>query len=534
MSVKTFAAIDVGSFELTMKIFDLSGKNTMREIDCIRQRIDLGSDTYANGKISNEKMDDLCHTLKEFAQIMESYKVIAYKAYGTSAIRETENTLILQDQIEQRTGIRVEILSNSEQRFLDYKSIASKGETFRRIIEEKTAILDIGGGSIQISLFDKDTLVSTQNLRLGVLRLQELLNHLNAGSTQMEQLVDELATAQLDDYKKLYLKDREIKNIIIVDDYLSPWAVRKAHERGDGNAMVDSKAFYQLMEALRTRGTTELAKRMDIAEEKVPLVYISTVLTKRIAELMGAALIWACSRRIHCIRQPGAALIWAPGVTLCDGIAYEYAEQNKLLRGEHDFAEDIIACAMNISKRYNGSIRRADTLEHITTTIFDSMKKVHGMGQRERLYLRLAAILHDCGKYISMINIGEASYDIIMATEMIGLSHMEREIVANVVRFNHSNFVYYGQAQDRPQGLDKESYLTVAKLTAILRLANSLDRSHKQKMKGVKAVLQDNELILKIDSQEDITLERGFFQTNTEFFKEVYSITPVIRQKKKF
>ena len=95
MSVKTFAAIDVGSFELTMKIFDFSGKNTMREIDCIHQRIDLGSDTYANGKISNEKMDDLCHTLKEFSQIMESYKVIAYKAYGTSAIRETENTLIL-------------------------------------------------------------------------------------------------------------------------------------------------------------------------------------------------------------------------------------------------------------------------------------------------------------------------------------------------------------------------------------------------------------------------------------------------------
>ena len=204
-----------------------------------------------------------------------------------------------------------------------------------------------------------------------------------------------------------------------------------------------------------------------------------------------------------------------------------------MFRGEHDFAEDIIACAMNISKRYNGSTKRADTLEHITTTIFDSMKKVHGMGSRERLYLRLAAILHDCGKYISMVNIGEASYDIIMATEMIGLSHMEREIVANVVRFNHSNFVYYGQ-QSRYGGLDKESYLTVAKLTAILRLANSLDRSHKQKMKGVKASLQENELILKIDTQEDITLEKGFFQTSADFFKEVYSITPVIRQKKKF
>ena len=53
-------------------------------------------------------------------------------------------------------------------------------------------------------------------------------------------------------------------------------------------------------------------------------------------------------------------------------------------------------------------------------------------------------------------------------------------------------------------------------------------------MRGVKAVLQEHELILKVDTQEDITLEKGFFQTSTEFFKEVYSITPVIRQKKKF
>ena len=211
------------------------------------------------------------------------------------------------------------------------------------------------------------------------------------------------------------------------------------------DACYQAKRIREMLPALPSGVTPSYIHFLDVIQimerqgVAVKISDISAVLTKRITELMGAAL------------------IWAPGVTLCDGIAYEYAEQNKLLRGEHDFAEDIIACAMNISKRYNGSTRRADTLEHITTTIFDSMKKVHGMGQRERLYLRLAAILHDCGKYISMINIGEASYDIIMATEMIGLSHMEREIVANVVRFNHSNFVYYGQAQDRPQGLDKES-----------------------------------------------------------------------------
>jgi len=515
MSIKTFAAIDVGSFELTMKIFEFSGKNSMRELDCISQHIDLGTDTYAEGKISNEKMDELCRTLKEFSDIMKSYQVSAYRAYGTSAIRETQNTLIIQDQIEQRTGIRVEILSNSEQRFLDYKSIASKGESFRKIIEGKTAIVDIGGGSIQLSLFDNDTLVSTQNLRLGVLRIQELLNHLNAKSTQLENLIDEMATAQLATYKKLYLKDREIENIIIVDDYISPWAVKRSRQ-GEHRTVILKNEFEGLMKLLKNNGTTEIAKTMDIAEEKVPLVFISAVLTKRIAELMGA-------------KQ-----IWAPGVTLCDGIAYEYAEQHKMFKGEHDFEKDIIACAMNISKRYNGSRKRAETLEKLTATIFDSMKKVHGLGARERLYLRLAAILHDCGKYISMRNIGETSYNIIMATEIIGLSHAEREIVANVVRYNHSAFAYYDGMKNGGTKLDRNSYLVVAKLTAILRLSNSMDRSHKQKLKGVQALLRDNQLILTVNTMEDITLESGFFRASTEFFKEVYSVEPVLKQKKNF
>ena len=126
--MKTFAAIDVGSYELGMKIFEISSKSGIKEIDHIRHRIDLGSDTFANGKISYERVDELCRVLRDYASIMKGYKVEAYKAYGTSAVRETENTMIVLDQIAQRTGIRIEVLSNSEQRFLNYKAIASKGD----------------------------------------------------------------------------------------------------------------------------------------------------------------------------------------------------------------------------------------------------------------------------------------------------------------------------------------------------------------------------------------------------------------------
>lgn len=512
MAVKTFAAIDVGSYELAMKIFEVSKTRGMKEIDHVRHSIDMGTESYTTGKLSYQRVEELCRILREFSGIMEAYQVSDYVAYGTSAVRETENTTILLDQIEQRTGIRIGVLSNSEQRFLDYKSIAFQGEGFLKIIENGTAIVDIGGGSIQISLFDKDTLVSTQNMKLGVLRLRDNLAHLNASIRQYENFLDEIINAQMAVYKKLYLRDREIKNIIVVDDYIST-LLRKKSINNEMTGYAGVELFEKFKEVYQKESLSELAKRWDMPEETMPLLYIALIMTRRIMEIMGAEL------------------IWAPGVTLCDGIAYEYAQKNKIIVSTHDFEQDIIACAHNISKRYRGSKKRSETLEQIALTIFDSMKKVHGLGRRERLLLQLSTILHDCGKYISMTNLAECSYNIIMSTEIIGLSHMERQIVANVVKYNHMEFEYF-EEMSRYGVTDRTSYLKMAKLTAILRLANGLDRSHKQKFKNVKTTLKDDELIITVDTNDDITLEKGLFGANAMFFEEVYSVRPVIRQKR--
>lgn len=512
MAVKTFAAIDVGSYELSMKIFEVSKNYGMKEIDHIRHGIDMGTESYITGKLSYNRVEELCRILREFGDIMKSYQVSDYVAYGTSAIRETENTAILLDQIHQRTGIHIGVLSNSEQRFLDYKSIASLGEGFNKIIENATAIVDIGGGSIQVSLFDKDTLVSTQNMKLGVLRLRERLTHLDASFAQYENLLNELVDSQISVYQKLYLKDKEIKNIIVVDDYISALVRKKSINHGK-SGYAGKELFEYFLNAYSIKSFSELAKTWDMPEENMPILYISLVMVKRIMETMGAEL------------------IWAPGVTLCDGIAYEYAEKNKMIASAHDFEKDIIACAQNISKRYRGSRRRSETLEHIALTIFDSMKKVHGLGKREKLLLQLSTILHDCGKFVSMSNLAECSYSIIMATEIIGLSHAEREIVANVVKYNHLDFAYY-EEMSRYSMIDRESYLKIAKLTAILRIANGLDRSHKQKFRNVKASLKENQLVITVDTNEDITLEKGLFGARAAFFEEVYSVRPVIRQKR--
>jgi exopolyphosphatase/guanosine-5'-triphosphate,3'-diphosphate pyrophosphatase len=160
------------------------------------------------------------------------------------------------------------------------------------------------------------------------------------------------------------------------------------------------------------------------------------------------------------------------------------------------------------------------------------MKKIHGRGARERLLLQIAVLLHDCGKYISMGDVAECSYRIITATEIIGLSTRERQIIANAVRYNT---VEFGDElhRDEEQQLDKDDYLVVAKLTAILRLANAMDRSHYQKIEGLRAVLKDRELSLVIDSSRDVSLELGLLKSKLEFFEEVFGVHVVLRRAKK-
>lgn len=512
MKSRMFAAIDVGSNEVVMKIFNITTQSIER-VDEIRYSLDLGSDTYTTGKIKQERVDELCRVLKNFSGIMDSYHVKDYRICATSAIRETENTHVLLDLIEQRTGMKIEVLSNSEQRFLDYKSVASRGDVFNRIIEKGTAIVDIGGGSIQLSLFDKDSLIATQNMRIGVLRIREMLYKLNVSESKYPDLIEEIVGGQLEVFKKLYLKEREIENIIIVDDYLSA-SINCITSGQELPGCMEISAYGLFLQELITMSRREIIRSYNMPEEHTLLLIIAALLVKQIVQMMQAEN------------------IWAPGVTICDGMAYEYAEKSKIFSTGHDFEQDIIACAKNISKRYMGSRKRSETLEQIALTIFDSMKKVHGLGKRERLLLRLATLLHDCGKYISLNNLGNCGYDIIMSTEIIGLSHREREIVANVVRYNHMELASYDYI-GKVTTLAPKSYLIIAKLTAILRVANGLDRSHKQKFKDVTASYDKDKLIITICSNTDITLEQGLFREKAELFEEVFSVRPVIRQKRK-
>ena len=507
---RVFAAIDIGSYELAMKVFELSGTKGVRELDHVVHRLDLGTETYATGKISAHHVREIIGILKEYQEIMREYDVSAYRAVATSALRETRDNEIVLNLLKQETGVEVLILSNSEQRFLNYKAVALRGETFDKIIEKPTAILDIGGGSIQLSIFDNDKLTATQNMRIGILRLQQLLQMLDAPPEQYRTLLRELAQPQIGGFGKMYLPDRRIKNLIVVDDYIAPFLQTHA-AGGFGSGASTVKELTEFLAETEQSSRAEIARRMDIPIERINLMKISALLIEYVAT------------------ELGAEMLWAPGATLCDGLAFDYAEQKKYIASSHNFERDILASAGNMAKRYMCGKKRSEALKRCAMELFDLLKKEHALSARERLLLEISALLYECGGYISMLNTAESAYHIIMSTEMIGLSHREREIVANTVRLAHMPADYSPAGEARMIAVPTEDTLRIAKLCALLQLAAGLTRTSENKFGEMKFKRKERELIIPVTRQVNTAVERGLLRESTALFREVYGVEPVIR-----
>ena len=509
MAVTTFAAIDVGSYDISMKIFELSRKVGFRELNDVRFRLEIGHEAYSTGKLDPDMVDAICEILLDFRRIMREFGAEEYRACAHGSFRALVNPVIVVEQIFQRTGIRIDILSNAEQHFLGYKSIAAIETGFKKMIQKGTAIMDVGGGSLQVSLFDKDALVTTQNLKMGSLMIRERLKQLEKTTIHYDQLVEEFIRNDLMSFSRLYLKDRDIRNVILMGDFLTDTIFQEDLK----DSIITRAEFENRYENIVHKSTRQLAEEMEIDEEYASLAVPTMVICKNFMDIFNAES------------------LWAPGVSLLDGIAYDYAERNKYIKSAHNFENDILVAARNIAKRYSSGKNHIQGTTALALAIFDSTKKIHGMGSRERLLLQIAVQLHDVGKYISMEDVSECSYQIIQSTEVIGLSTKERHIIASAVRYNNAEFKYSSE-YEKDMVVDREQYLLVAKLAAILRLANAMDRSHYQKVKGLKAVMKERELTIVMESDQDISLELGLLKDKVDFFEEIFGIRLTLRRKR--
>lgn len=510
MAIHTFAAIYIGTYDVSLKVFEFPDKKKMREVDHIRARLDLGREAFVKGRIGYELVDALCDTLAEFRQIIQGYKAQCYEAYASAVLRGISNELFILNQIYLRTGIHVKVLSNSEHRFISYEAVAGR-PVFEQMIQTSAAVVDVGGASMQITVFRGGRLVTTQHIEAGTVRIRSLLgdrgNSLNLYETQIEEYMNK----KLESFRAMYMT-KTVDYVILISDYGTE-LVRKIEKNSQNDRLVKSEKFIRFIDKLQKKTLEEITGELNLPNDREPLIVPSIILFKTL------------------VQNIGPKEVWVPGAGIQDGMACDYAYRNRLLKTAHDFDADVISAARFLSEHYSSYTPHIEALRTLSTKIFDTLKKVCGLGKRERLLLEAATILHDCGKYVSLSDSAVSACRIIMSSEIIGLSHLERQIVAMIVLYNTKPLDEYEEVSDR---LDREDYLVVAKLSAILRVANALDQSHRQKFKNIRVAVKDRELLITVEAMEDISLEQALFDAKTAYFENVFSMKPVLKQKRVF
>ena len=510
MSIEIAAAVDVGSNAMRMMIAEITSEGRIRPLEDLRKPTCIGRDTFNIGRIQVETIHRACDILKGFDRLMRDYQVERCRAVATSGVREASNREYLLDQIRMRTGLDVEVINNSQERFLTYKAIGDNLTDWPRIQDEGALLVDIGAGGVEISVYQGKGLQFTEHLKVGSLRLRELLSDLEKMTLDFPGIMEEFIESKTHMLSNI-LKNLQLKNFVGLGGELkSITNLCIGKKRAKQEKFIEKQALMDLYRSIRTQTKEQILEEYRIPAERAAILLPALILFKCFIELTEA-------QGIH-----------TPMVSLRHGILTDMVDKQLNSKRQQTFLQDIISSVRYISRKYRSDEVHSTHVEGLALSIFDQTRPQHGLSDQERFYLQIAAILHDIGKYINFNHHDVLSYDIIHAVDIIGLSNREMRLVANVARFHSEERpLHHFQTYQELSAADK---VIVSKLTALLLLADSLDITHKQKISGIETAVKGNVLEFTVDSVEDILLEGWTFEQKAGLFEETIGLLPRLRR----
>lgn len=505
---KIAAAIDVGSSAVRMKVAQVSN-DAFEVLENLEYPLNLGKETFNKNKIQFSTTVSCCEIVNNFYNLAHNLEVEDENIIltGTTALREAINREYVCDQIMVKTGHKIKVLEDGEE----------KTFIFRHMMHQIQQTKDharcymmayIGTGSLGIAVCKGGKIFYSQNVRVGSLKLNELIGDMS----------------QFDDTNILIAINEYINAIFDqMHSQIDKHPINQLYITGK-NADVVSMAFTKnsftkdeltnLYSSIKMLTSKQLKKKFSITQDQ--------------AEVFLPAL--ALHDKLLSISKTECAQIL--DVFLCDAMLYKTLFPNEFKSLKVDFERSCTTSALAISKQYNYDKAHAQAVEKFALTIFDNLKRLHGFSRKERLYLEVAAILHDIGKFVNLKSHDRISADIILDSNIIGFTKEEMAIIANIARY-HSMEVP-SDSHSKYKALSAQNKIIVSKLSAIIRLADALDRSHLQKIKGIQLELIDKQLNIYVACTEDILLEQWTFQYKSMFFEEVFGIKCYLINKSSF
>ncbi len=506
---KASAVIELASNGIRLKIAE-AGKGKIKVIEALHYPISLGRDTFHFGKISFEKIDKACDILKNFLKVTSDYGVENIEVVGTTAIREAENRDYIMDQVKIKTGLTIKMLDDSQEKIYIHKELL-------RCVQENNSEVDsamfvyIGSGNLSISVKKNNVMPVLLSIRTGSLRISEQFENIPDDTKVFHLVVEEYLEGVSESIKNM-IAVGEIKNFVVSGQEIEMIAELCEGEKIAGTTFIKKEKFINLYDEIKFKHIEQMMEDYDMTYETAELLFPSMSIYKTLLEFTTADE------------------IMTNAIYLDDAILYEMLYQEASDKFNKSFSENTILSARNLARRYENNEQHSNTVEAFSLKIFEKMKKIHGLGSREKLLLQVAAIVHDIGKFINMKDHYLYSYHIIKGSDIVGLTQLETELVANIAKYH--GMLLPNMAHESYSKLRTKDRMIVSKLTAILRVADSLSGSHEQKFDEIELKIEGVNLVIIYSTHKNTQLEHWAFEEKSLFFEDVFGMKPIIKKKR--
>ena len=496
------AAIDVGSNAMRLAIASANQKGKLDLIATSREPVRLGADVFANREISVQRLVEAMDAFLRFRKLINAHKVKFVRAVGTSALREASNREYFINQITKTAGITIDPISGEEEARLIHLAVASNMRLKRRV----ALLVDIGGGSVEISLANAREVLATESFATGTVRLLQMLEQKKHGDRVFRQLVHEYINVSDTRLKKELGKHRIGLCIATGGNVEALGDLRVNLCKGKSNTSITIDELDSILKKLESRSFEDRIKKFRLRPDRADVIIPATIALQNIAY------------------QAHVERILIPRVGVKDGLLIDMA--SKVHRAEEPvYHSQAIFSAKLVGRKYDYDAQHSITVASFALQLFDSTKKFHKLGAKERTLLEVAGLLHDIGYYVGMTDHHKHSYYLIRASPIIGLDDFQREVVATLARY-HSGASPKSTHREFVE-LPSSEQTIVTKLAPLLRLAEALDRERANKVKRLR-ISAGKKLTLRLKGRGDLLLERWALARNSELFEKVYKRKIVI------
>ena len=494
------AAIDIGSNAVRFLAAEFTGREAYRQLDYIREAVRLGADAFHFGRLREEVMDRALGAMARFRRAMDELEVKSYRAVATSAVRDSQNGADLVERVWKECGIRIETITGAEEAHLVWLAVRGRVD----LGESDWVLVDLGGGSVEISLVSADELRWSESHPLGTVRLLEELGELDGESPERvrRRLEDHAAMLRI----SAITRNVDAMGMVATGGNMEELAsLTGSRPDARGVARVRVQALQGAIERLAALTPRERVKELGLREDRADVILPAAVVYERIARLLG----------VH--------QILVPNVGVKDGLLLDTAE-DLLEHGGHEarLERETVTGAAALGRRYDFEAAHAEQVARLALLLFDQLRELHGLGELERRILLAAGLLHDIGQYVSYRRHHKHSYYLIANSELPSFTPRQILLVALVARYHRR-----GEPQEEHEGyatLSRAERDIVDRLAALLRIADALDREHGQQVTNVAAAVDGDELVLTVEGTGDLLPERWAVQRKAKLAERVFDL----------